>query len=62
MWHTIYIEEIQKQFIKTYGFKENPEKPGILLDVPDGKYPMKVEGKTDNVCIINGRIHCCNFQ
>lgn len=57
-----YILEIQKQFIHKFGFKENPEKPGIPLNVPDGEYPMEIDGKVDKVRIVNGFIHCCNFQ
>lgn len=62
MWMTNYIGEIQRQLIVKYRFKENPEKPGIPLDVPDGKYPMTIEGKLDRVRIKNGRIECCNFK
>lgn len=61
MWWTAYIQEIQRQLIAVYGFKENPEKPGLPLDVPDGEYPMTIEGKVDNVRIVNGTINCCNF-
>lgn len=57
-----YINEIQRQFIEKYGFKENPEKPGVPLCVPDGEYPMVIEGRLDNVEIVKGMIHCCNFE
>jgi hypothetical protein len=57
-----YIDEIKKQFISVYGFKENPEKPGLPMDVPDGEYPMEIEGKIDKVRIENGKIYCCNFK
>ena len=62
MWMTDYIAEIQKQFIDKYGFEENPEKPGLPIGVPDGKYPMKIEGKIDNVTVEGGFINCCNFS
>jgi hypothetical protein len=57
-----YIDEIKRQFIAEYGFAENPEKPGVPLDVPDGEYPMTINGKLDNVRIVNGMIYCCNFE
>ncbi len=62
MWMTEYIREIQRQFISKYGFKERLEKSGIPLDVPDGEYPMEIEGKLDKVRITNGTISCCNFE
>ena len=57
-----YITEIQRQLIDKYGFEENPEKPGLPIGVPDGKYPMKIEGKIDNVTVEGGFINCCNFS
>ena len=62
MWMTDYIAEIQKQFIDKYGFEENPEKPGLPIGVPDGEYPMKIEGEIDNVTVKDGIINCCNFS
>lgn len=56
-----YIYEIQRQFIKVYGFKENPKNPGLPMYVPDGEYPMIIDEKIDNVCIEKGCINCCNF-
>lgn len=62
MWMSDYIQEIQRQLISEYGFAENPDKPGVPLDVPDGEYPMTIEGKLDRVRIVNGFINCCNFD
>lgn len=62
MWMTDYIREIQRQFIEVYGFTENPDKPGLPMDVPDGDYPMTIEGKLDHVKVVNGTIDCCNFE
>ena len=56
-----YIGQIQRQLIAQYGFSENPDKPGVPLNVPDGTYPMTINGKVDNVRIDKGRIFCCNF-
>lgn len=32
-----------------------------LAAVPDGEYPMVIDGKRDNVRIEGGKIHCCNY-
>jgi hypothetical protein len=60
MWMTAYIDEIKRQLISEYGFPELM--PGIPMDVPDGEYPMTIEGKVDRVRIENGRIYCCNYD
>ena len=62
MWMTDYIQEIQRKFIGVYGFSENPDKPGVPGHVPDGEYPMTIEGKLDHVRVVDGKIDCCNFD
>jgi len=62
MWMTDYIREIQRQFIEVYNFPENPENPGLPMGVTDGDYPMTIDGKLDQVKIVNGKINCCNFD
>lgn len=62
MWMTDYIRSIQRKLIDEYGFTEDPERPGIPLDVPDGNYPMTIEGKLDQVKVVDGGINCCNFE
>lgn len=57
-----YINEIQRQLIETYGFAENPQKPGLPLDVPDGYYPMIINRRLDHVRIVDGTFSCCNFD
>ena len=58
-----YIRAVQRGFIDQHGFPENPDKPGCVLgEVPDGCYPMTVDGRTDYVTIKNGMIGCCNFD
>ena len=54
-----YINEIKRLMISQYGFKENQ---GVPMNVPDGRYPMEIEGKTDYVLIKDSKIHCCNFE
>jgi len=62
MWMTDYIRAVQQAFIDQAGFKEDPEKPGIPLGVPDGEYPLQIDGKVDKVRITKGMISCCNFE
>jgi hypothetical protein len=50
---TDYITEIQewlKRHVKSFP------------DIPDGVYPMKIDGKIDYVKIKCGKIFCCNFD
>jgi len=58
---TNYIQEIQKQLIERYNFKEDPLCPGVPMDVVDGDYPMVIDGKMDYVHVVDNRIQCCNF-
>jgi len=58
-----YIDAVKRGLIEQHGFPENPEKPGCVLgEVPDGEYPMMIEGRRDYVRIVAGRIHCCNWK
>jgi hypothetical protein len=54
-----YIREIQHQLVDSYGFKAGDN--GLPRDVPDGAYPMMIDGKLDLVLIVGGKINCCNF-
>lgn len=55
-----YIRQIQEKLVSQYKFKTN--KNGYPEDVPDGDYPMVINGKKDNVKITNGYISCGNFE
>lgn len=59
MWMTGYIRKIQEKLITQYHFAKNEN--GLPKDVPDGEYPMEIDGKLDNVKIKDGKISCCNF-
>jgi len=59
MWMTEYIQEIQKLLIDKYGFERGSN--GCPQNVPDGEYPMKIDGKLDQVNIKDGKISSCNF-
>ena len=66
MWMTAYIREIKKQFRDTYGFTPEREIGGepIFADgqIPEGEYPMTIDGKLDRVRVENGKINCGNFE
>jgi len=58
MQMSAYVAEVRSHLISEYGFKENPDKPGMLLDVPgDGNYPMEIEGRLEDVSITNGKVY-----
>jgi len=57
-----YIRAIKHYFRDFYGFKPDREVDGEpCFAIPDGIYPMELEGKIDNVSITDDRIHCCKF-
>lgn len=60
MWMNTYINEIQKRLVTQYGF--TPDVRGLPQGVPDGKYPMEIDGKLDRIEIKDGFINCCNFD
>lgn len=65
MWMTLYIAEIKRQFRDVYKFKPSSTGPGdepIFDNVPDGDYPMTIDGRLDRVKIVHGKISCCNFE
>lgn len=59
-----YINEIRRQmrdvyhFVPTGGTNSEP----LFNNIPDGEYPMEIDGKMDKVRILNGGINCCNFE
>jgi len=53
-----YVKEVRRHLIGEYGFRENPDNPGMPLDVPgDGNYPMEIEGRLEDVSITNGKVY-----
>lgn len=60
---TQYIQEVKRQLRDVYEFSPSS---GTLEDpnfdnIPDGTYPMDINGKQDKVEIKDGLISCCNF-
>lgn len=62
MWMTQYINEIRRQFRDKYNFTPSggTENEPLFDNIPDGEYPMVIEGQTDYVRMSNGTISCCN--
>lgn len=57
-----YIAEIQRQLVDVFGFEPRVDAPHIPQNVPDGVYPMIIDGKIDRVEIKHGKISCCNYM
>jgi hypothetical protein len=51
-----YIRAVQAKLVSQYGFAERPDMPGIPVIVPDGEYPMEIDGRLDHISIVNGKI------
>jgi hypothetical protein len=66
MWMTDYIREIKRQFRDVYHFtpvRGTDDDPTFAEGaIPDGEYPMTIEGELDRVRIVGGAISCCNFD
>lgn len=60
-----YIVEIKKQLRDVYKFKPSRtvgDEPCFEQIIPDGTYPMMINGKLDHVKLTNNHISCCNFD
>ena len=60
-----YIRAVKRGLRDQHGFKPSPgstRHDPILAGVPDGEYPMTIDGKLDRVQIVRGAIYCCRFD
>lgn len=59
-----YISKVKRQFRDKYGFipTGGTEKEPLFDNIPDGVYPMEIDGKVDYVKIKGDSISCCNFK
>lgn len=59
-----YIAEIQRQLVEVYGFPRRTDVTQCVPQdgVPDGHYPMTINGKVDHVYIDGGHIFCGNSK
>ena len=64
MWMTEYIKAVKRGMRDQCGMKPTGgTKDEPLFDkVPDGEYPMTIEGRLDRVRCVGGKISCCNFD
>lgn len=65
MWMTDYIRAVKRGFRDQHGFKPkvgSSDNDPVFENVPDGEYPMLIDGQVDQIRIINGKISCCNFK
>lgn len=60
MWMTAYIREVKRQLRDVYGFSPDRTVDGepCFNLIPDGLYPMLIEGKIDEIRIAGGKIFC----
>ena len=63
MWMTDYVKAVKRKLRDQYGFVpregSSAEDP-CFDDIPDGDYPMEIEGQLDDVKIVDGKFHLCN--
>ena len=61
---TDYIKAIKRGFRDQIGLTPTggTEDEPLFDHIPDGEYPMIIEGKLDKVRIVNCVINCCNFD
>lgn len=65
MWMTDYIRAVKRGLRDEHKFttREGSSKDDPVFDgIPDGKYPMTIEGRLDRVRLVDGKINCCNFD
>lgn len=59
-----YIRVIKRRLRDDYGFTPSSTAVGdepCFDNLPDGAYPMKIDGKLDLVLVAGGTFDCCNF-
>ena len=59
-----YIKSVKQGFRDQHGFTPSggTDDDPLFESIPDGDYPMTINGKTDNVKITGGTISCCNWD
>lgn len=64
MWMFTYIIEVKKQLRDVYDFTPSRTSGGepCFEHIPDGDYPMKIDGKLDHVKVVSNHISCYNFD
>lgn len=60
-----YVVKVKRQLRDKYGFTPSrvvgDDEP-YFGKIPDGEYPMTIDGKLDRVKVINGKFSLCNWE
>ncbi|MEN9341833.1 MAG: hypothetical protein RIQ54_89 [Candidatus Parcubacteria bacterium] len=64
MWMTDYVRAVKRGLRDKYGFKpqDGSSEDEPLLDIPDGEYPLLIDGAIDYIRVTDGSLYCCNFK
>jgi hypothetical protein len=66
MWMTNYVREVKRQLRDRYGFQPVRVEGDELIfaegQIPEGEYPLEIDGKIDHVLVVNGRFQFCRFE
>lgn len=59
-----YIAKVKRGFRDIHGFipSGGTDHEPNFDNIPDGEYPMEIDGKMDYVRISNGKMSVCNFN
>jgi len=59
-----YVAAVKRGFRDVHGFTPSggTEHEPLFNNIPDGEYPMEIDGKLDRVRLIDGRLSMCNFE
>lgn len=55
-----YINKVKQGLASQLGLEYRDTR--VIGHVPDGVYPMEIDGKVDHVQIKNGFINCCRWE
>jgi hypothetical protein len=64
MWMTDYTRAIKRKLRDQYGLTPTggTEDDPVFDNVPDGEYPMEIDGKLPHGAIVGGYFRCCRFE
>ncbi len=57
MWMTVLAQEVKRQFLDVYRMTPTRTVDGepCFDRIPDGIYPMQIEGRTEYICVSDNR-------
>jgi hypothetical protein len=64
MWMTQYVMAVKRGFRDQHGITPTggtADDP-TYEEIPDGVYPMTIDGETDYVMVKDNRLSMCNFK